>query len=174
MTTARFPEPEWFKWATGQPPTVLDLWDGAPSLFLAPTTRGAILWWQFDLGEDGSDYILLAHLTDAEAQAVFESRTTAGALEAVRAHIQDDRAVIARRHPPSGYESVHMFHMPRHYTENQFADWLDGIAEVLGSEGIPQPARKYEVFIGHARKPSEERDPTAEAIDRIAATVVPA
>lgn len=169
MTTPIAPDPEWFTWATGQPPTTLDVWDGTPSLFLAPTIHGAILWWQFDQGEDGSQYVLLTHLDDNEAQTVFETRS-GDPLSGVRAHQQDNRAIIARRHPPSGYEVAFMFYMPRKYNEAQFADWLDEILEVISSQRLPDPNVKWpHIDISWSRVPHK---PNASPLDALAATVV--
>lgn len=170
--TQTIPEPEWFSWATGEPPTTLDVWDGAPSLVLAPTRDGgAILWWQFDQGEDNSQYVLFAHLNSAEAQAVFEAHGV-GPLDNIRATIMDSRIVIARRHPASGYERSLLIELPRYYDDDQFADWLDGIAEKLASEQLPRPKPAYDVFLGYRRPEPEKRNPTS--IDRLAQLVVPA
>ena len=171
MTSEFAPDPEWFRWATGRQPTILDVWDGVPSLFLAPTIKGAIFWWQFDVGEDGSDYILLAHLTDAEAQAVFASRTDTGPLEPVRAHIEDDRVIVARRNSATGHESVHLFHVNRSDTFDQFVDWLNHIKEVLATEQAPGEARQK--FWRLSRPRVEDRNPTAVAMERLAASAVP-
>lgn len=172
MTSGFIPAPDWIGSVTGERATILDVWDGLPSLFLTPAVEGAFLWWQFDVGDDGSDYILLAHLTDDEAQAVFTSHTPDGPLEAVRAHVQDDRVIIARRHPPSGRESVHVFQIPRDYPVEQFNAWLDQIAQVLANEQLPGEARHFFLW-GGPHRGKGHRDPAAVAMDKIASTVVP-
>lgn len=166
--SSAIPEPEWFKWATGQPPTVLDVWDGAPSLFLAPTTQGAILWWEFEVGDDESRYILLAHLTDAEAQAVFDAEPDAGALEPVRRHIHDDRAVAARWHP-TGCAAERTTVIPRDGTEEQFTAMLLAVCADLAREELPHPHHRQPhdgLTCGHMQ-PHQE----SAKLDALAATV---
>lgn len=147
MTTA-MREPEWVSWATGEPPTLIDTWDGAPSVLLAPTRHGAILLWQFDQGADDSRYFLVAHLTDAEAQRVFTAPWTTGVLEPVRATLYDDRAVIARRHP-SGCEAERLLHIPRGVSADEFVRLMRKVAEDLSYEKLPHPEH---VRGGHPRE----------------------
>lgn len=137
MTSQYFPDPGWLAGATGQQPTTLDVWDGVPSLFLAPTfDGGAIMWWQFDQGDEGSQYILLVHLTQQEAQTVFEHRD-GGVLESVRTTLNDDSAYIVRRNPSAGYERVIARQIPQFLSEDRFTDWLDQAANELALEPLP-------------------------------------
>lgn len=139
MTSGFAPHPEWMRGATGAKPTMLDVWDGAPSLFLIPTERGAILWWQFDQGEDGSQYLLLVHLNDGEAQSVFEARS-GNPLSPVRGNLEDNRALIARRDPASNEETALLYGVPREFTDEQFYEWIDDIGEMLANrDPLPAP-----------------------------------
>jgi hypothetical protein len=176
--------PKWVRGTTGEAATILDVWDGAPSVFLAPAYDGAILWWQFDVGDDGSDYILLAHLAEHEAQEVFATARVAlqNPLESIRANIADNRIIIARRRAPNeGGEIVKVFEMPRHYTAEQFTDWLNEIAGVLArSTTVDERLRLDYSLTGDGVRHriwranrGPDRDPTAVAMDAIAATVVP-
>lgn len=176
MTSGFTSPPKWVRGATGEPATILAVWDGVPSVFLAPAFDGAILWWQFDVDDEGSDYILLAHLTEGEAQAVFTSGALENPLEPIRANISDNHVIIARRRAPTeGGESVQVFEMPREYTADQFADWLNEITDVLGGREKRGGAYNYFVHLpGFRRVWDFGRDPTAVAMDKIAATVLPA
>jgi hypothetical protein len=164
------PEPEWFDWATGQPPTVLDVWDGAPTLFLAPTTQGAILWWEFKVGDDESRYILLAHLTSAESQAVFDAPPDAGALEPVRRHIYDDRALVARRHP-GGCVAERITQIPRDVTEEQFTETLLAVCADLAREKLPHPHHRRGQGGPMVRGESTQRYEESSKLDALAAIV---
>lgn len=161
-------KPEWYEWATGETPTVLDVWDGAPSLFLAPTSRGAIVWWEFDQGPDDSRYIFLAHLTDHEAQAVFDASPGVGAIEPVRAQLHDDRAIVARRHP-AGYESERLVRIPRDGSEQAFAKLLEDVRDELARDIVPKAARG-----GASRSPGapsrRRKKSTLDNLARLAST----
>lgn len=165
--TEAIPEPEWFKWATGEPPTVLKVWDGAPTLFLAPTDRGAIVWWEFDQGADDSRYILIAHLTEAEAQAVFEAPTGVGALEPVRGHMEDDRAVVARRHP-AGCETERLVRIPAAIPEKAFGAFLDRLQDELAKEELPHPHhRRGASDIARTRKQPHSDESRLDVLARL-------
>lgn len=128
--TEAIPEPEWFAWATGEPPTVLCVWDGAATLFLSPTDRGAIVWWEFDQDEDDSIFVLVAHLSNDEAQAVFAAPPNVGALEPVRARMVDDRALVVRRRPSGRITSI-LVRVPRTVPESEFSTFLDHLCDAL-------------------------------------------
>jgi hypothetical protein len=137
-------EPEWLRWATGKPPTILNTWDGTPSLFLAPTSDGgAILWWLFDRGDDGSDYILIVHLTASEAQTVFETRS-GGPLDRLLAKsLEDNRLVVSRNNPQSGEERTFIFFLRGQLTGEQFGQWLIQTADILESANTSEDAGRY-------------------------------
>ncbi|WP_445160957.1 hypothetical protein ACTXG5_22880 [Mycobacterium sp. Dal123C01] len=114
------------------------VWDGAPTLFLAPTSRGAILWWEFDVDDDESRYVLLAHVTGQEAQTVFDAAPGMGAIEPIRNFMTDNRAVIARRHPSFCTAERFVF-IPRQGDEESFTAFLDAVHDELAREELPHP-----------------------------------
>lgn len=161
--------PDWSQWATGQPPTVLAVWDGAPTLFLAPTSHGAIVWWEFGVDDDESRYVFLAHLTEQEAQSVFEASPGAGALESIRHFMKDNRAIIARRHP-SGCAAERFVFVPRHGDEDNFSAFLDVIHDELAQEELPHPqhVKRRDWVAGTLRRSRHSDD---LLIDALAASV---
>ncbi|MBY8861108.1 hypothetical protein K7711_31850 [Nocardia sp. CA2R105] len=83
----------WLREKPLQAPTILNHWDGVPSIMLFKIPSGAILWWMFD--EDGDEQLgLFAHLTHDEAQAVFEGSLSEGLLEPIRKTMSYPEAVV--------------------------------------------------------------------------------
>ena len=76
-----------------QPPTVLNHWDGIPSIMLFKIQSGALLWWMFQ-DDEGEQLGVFVHLTDDEAQAVFHGPIYEGLLEPIRENLSDRRAVV--------------------------------------------------------------------------------
>ena len=141
MITPVSETPEWLSWTSPEPLVVLQVWDGVPSLALIPTLNGALLWWMFDQDEDGSDYLLITHLTDTEAQAVHDSLPGSGVLEAVRATLKEDKAVIARRAP--GTLGVALtFLMPREESKEEFIDDIFSLREALAHQPMKRKSLK--------------------------------
>jgi len=118
------PKPERYAWATvDQVPTSepVRLRGGSK---LLPLGEDAILHWVFDGHEDGTGSVLVLHLTDDEAQAVWETPQTEGMIEAIRRVLHDPWALLVREVGDS--VSTRMYKVPRDTSEYEFiADLLD-------------------------------------------------
>lgn len=77
-----------------QPPTVIQHWDGLATVTLSKLPDGtARLMWVFD--EDYPIQLgLFVHLTDEEAQVVFDTPPETGLLERVRQRLYDSLALL--------------------------------------------------------------------------------
>ncbi|HEY5857066.1 MAG TPA: hypothetical protein VIW24_24270 [Aldersonia sp.] len=86
----------WLGERTTQAPTIIQHYDGLATVTLSKITSGARLMWVFD--EDFPVQLgLFAHLTDDEAQTVFETPPEVGLLERVRATLTDREAFAWRK-----------------------------------------------------------------------------
>ncbi|UGT60755.1 hypothetical protein [Nocardia asteroides] len=84
----------WLREVPLRAPTVLGEWDGVANILLFPIPSGALLWWMFE-DHAGASLGAFVHLTDHEAQVVFEhSGADAGLLEPVRETLTDPNAVV--------------------------------------------------------------------------------
>ncbi|MGW4739143.1 hypothetical protein [Nocardia xishanensis] len=85
----------WLREQTTRAPVVLAKWDGAPSIMLQELSTGAMLWWMFE-DHNETSFGVFVHLTDREAQTVFEHAQSGdhNILEPVRATLVDPRAVV--------------------------------------------------------------------------------
>lgn len=103
--------------------TTLNVWNGRPVQFLVPIDGdGAMLWWEFDERDDESSVGVAVHLTDAEAQTVFETPPTVGMLERVRLTLTDTTAILfAIARGSSAHQAIEI---PRGGTEEDFIDFL--------------------------------------------------
>lgn len=90
----------------------------------------ARLLWIFD-EEDSAETGLAVHLTDTEAQNVFDTPAQAGLLERVRSTLTHADAVLWRSDP--GSLSARLISIPSEGTEESFWGYVEGLAE----EGFP-------------------------------------
>ncbi|WP_131823306.1 hypothetical protein [Mycobacteroides chelonae] len=125
----------WMREAPVQAPTVLQR--GISLSKLADGT--ARLLWVFD--EDGpKQEVLAVHLTDREAQIVFETPAPVGLLERVRTTLRHSDAVLWRSGQCSS--SAKFIAIPREGDEDFFWDFMEGLAEEAFPIG-PLPALSF-------------------------------
>ncbi|OZC62104.1 hypothetical protein CH267_00755 [Rhodococcus sp. 06-621-2] len=118
--------PRWVYDRAPQAPTILQHWDGLPSITLSKVASGARLLWVFE--EDFPEQLgAFVHLTDDEAQHVFESPSDDGLIEAVRTRLRDRTAYVWRK-SGSSFGAAE-FRIPKRGTEEQFAAALWQAAE---------------------------------------------
>ncbi|WP_027500394.1 hypothetical protein [Rhodococcus sp. UNC363MFTsu5.1] len=123
--------PEIARWV-GEPakqrPTILQHWDGIPSVTLSKITSGARLLWIFH--EDFPEQFgVFVHLTTDEAQSVFETPNDVGLLEGIRTRLRDRVAYVWRK------DHQHMgaapYRIPKRGSEPQFAEAIWSAAEAV-------------------------------------------
>ncbi|NKS10113.1 hypothetical protein GS580_16865 [Rhodococcus hoagii] len=111
-----------------QQPTILQHWDGIPSVTLSKITSGARLLWIFheDFPEQFGAFV---HLTTDEAQAVFDAPNNQGLLEGIRRNLRDRDAYVWRKdHRLMGAAP---FRIPKRGSEPDFAERLWDAAEAV-------------------------------------------
>ncbi|MFE7421529.1 hypothetical protein [Rhodococcus sp. NPDC057529] len=118
--------PYWVGERVHQMPTILQHWDGMPTATLSKITGGARLLWIFH--EDFPEqYGLFVHLTDYEAQRVYDTPSDSGLLEEVRAILRDRDAFVYRKDGDS-FGSL-PFRITKSGSEPRFAEYLWQAAE---------------------------------------------
>ncbi|MFZ2238019.1 MAG: hypothetical protein WAV90_00590 [Gordonia amarae] len=117
---------DWLTAEAVQAPTVVASWCAAPIITLSKLADGsARLMWVFDENAHGelSQRGLFIHLTDAEAQAVFDSPTRSGLIESVRAQLIDTAALLWEM----GQHTLRatFIAIPRTGTETELWEYID-------------------------------------------------
>lgn len=117
---------------TSYTPTALNFWNGRPIQYLMPAIDGsALLWWEFDALEDDTVVGVIVHLTDDEAQRVFQTPATVGLLENVRTTLADTEAAVFVFSRSAGAGAHRLISIPGAGTEEQFIDYLFSEADQL-------------------------------------------
>lgn len=111
----------WVSEPPRQPPTIIQHWDGLASITLSKISSGARLMWVFD--EDFPVQLgVFVHLTDDEAQVVFDTEPMVGLLERVRPTLEDTNAYAWRK---DRYDlGARPFEISRDASEEDFAEQL--------------------------------------------------
>ncbi|MEK8070435.1 hypothetical protein [Rhodococcoides navarretei] len=118
--------PAWVRVQPPQRPTILQHWDGLPSITLSMIPGGARLLWIFH--EDYPDQLgLFVHLDDFEAQQVFAAPSNEGLLESVRSRLRDRDAFVWRK--TGNMFGTESFRIPKRGDEPSFAESLWDAAE---------------------------------------------
>lgn len=118
--------PEWVRVQPPQRPTIIQHWDGLPSITLTMIPGGARLLWIFH--EDYPDQLgLFVHLDDFEAQQVFATPSDDGLLEGVRARLHDRDAFVWRK--TGNMFGTESYRIPKRGAEPAFAESLWDAAE---------------------------------------------
>lgn len=109
-----------------QMPTIVQHWDGLPTVTLSQITSGARLLWIFH--EDFPEqYGVFVHLTGDEAQKVWETPSDVGLLEGVRRNLRDRDAFVWRKDADS--MGAQPCRIPKRGDEPAFAELLWSAAE---------------------------------------------
>lgn len=117
------PSATWMYEPPVQSPTIIQHWDGLPSITLSKLADGsARLLWVFE--EDHPDQLgLFVHLTSDEAQLVFDTPPEIGLLERVRPSLADHTALIW--HVDQQVMSAKVITLPQSGSEAQLWEFID-------------------------------------------------
>lgn len=108
--------------------------------YLAPMRDGAVLHWVYDDVPGDGLYVLVARLTEDEAQRVFDSPTDSGMLESVRADLSWRGALMFVYDEATGEVTrVWRYVITPDLTEEEFVDDMMNPPPHL-SFGMPQEA----------------------------------
>lgn len=145
----------WIGETAKQPPTILQHWDGLPTVTLSKITSGARLLWIFH-EEFPEQYGVFVHLTTDEAQAVWQTPSDVGLLEVVRRNLRDRAAYVWRK--DFDRFGTQPFRIPKRGDEPAFAELLWDAAEQIDVmfnmaklQGTPDPRQSASAAIARAR-----------------------
>ncbi|GAA3157891.1 MULTISPECIES: hypothetical protein [Rhodococcus] len=132
--------PRWVSEVPPQQPTIIQHWDGMPSITLSRIATGARLLWMFH--EDFPDQLgVFIHLTDDEAQKVFETPNDHGLIEGIRSNLRDRNAYVWRKDDKRF--GARPFRIPKRGDEPSFSESMWDAAEAVDLEvriGTPYEA----------------------------------
>ncbi|GAA1352224.1 hypothetical protein [Falsarthrobacter nasiphocae] len=104
-----------------------------PTIELFPAGEGAVLVWGFDDPYETADrYQLCVYVTDDEAQRIFDSSATAGAIEPIRGELNNAGAVLVVTRPDGTHEA-RLYTIPRSVSTMAFQADLVSAAETIAT-----------------------------------------